>query len=133
MAIEERHQERGTRFRLARDETCALVEWQIRGHGFRKQSSTCAPLVIVRKKKQARGLRYFLRAQEPIDETGQTLAQPGGWIVTEQFPRFGNVRASQGHIAGLLRQPVNFRFFSKRIFDLNNQVFELNGLALAKI
>src|SRR6266513_712734 len=100
---------------------------------FRKQSSTCVPFVIVRKKTQARGLRYFLRAQEPIDEKGQAVAQPGGWIVTEQFPCFGNVRASQGHIAWLLRQPVNFRFFSKRIFDRNNQVFKLNGLALAKI
>src|SRR6476620_969674 len=74
-----------------------------------------------------------LRTREPLYEPWQALAELGRWVVTEQSSCFGNVGTSQGHIAGLLRQPVNFRLFSKRIFYRQNQLFQLNGLALAKI
>src|SRR6185437_12358588 len=56
-----------------------------------------------------------------------------GWIVTKQFSRFRNVRASQRHVAWLFRQPVDLCFFSKRILDCRNQIFELNRVALAEI
>src|SRR6266487_3275695 len=75
----------------------------------------------------------FAAAQKPIDKTRQPHAQPRGWIVAEQFSCFGNVCTSQWHIAGLLREFVNFCPFAKRIFDRDDQVFELNCLALTQV
>src|SRR5207249_11619619 len=74
-----------------------------------------------------------LRTKKPIDEPGQALAELGCWVVAEQFSCFGKVGTSQGHIAGLLRQPVNFCLFPKRIFYRQNQFFQLNCLALTQI
>src|SRR5205809_3675259 len=75
----------------------------------------------------------FLRPQKPLDETRQSFVQPRGWPVIEQFSRFRNVRASERHIAGLLWQLVDLRFFPKRVFDCNDQVFQLDRLALTEI
>src|SRR4029077_5445082 len=74
-----------------------------------------------------------LRPQKPLDETRQSLVQRGGWPVIEKFSRFRNVRARQGHVAGLFRQLVDSRFFSKRVFDRNDQIFQLDRLALPQI
>src|ERR1700730_14153486 len=78
-------------------------------------------------------LLSIFRPQKPRDETRQSLVQPGGWPVIEQFSSFRNVRASEGHIAGLLWQLVDFRFFPNRFFDRNDQVFQLDCLALTQI
>src|SRR5436189_486032 len=78
-------------------------------------------------------LLSVLRLQKPLDETLQSFVQPCGWPVTEQFSRLGNVRASDMHIAGLLWQLVDLRFFPKHIFDCNDQVFQLDRLALTQI
>src|SRR4030095_11375631 len=74
----------------------------------------------------------FFYLKKPIDELRQSFVQPGGWIVTEQFSRFRNIRASQRHVAWLLRQLVNRGFFPERVFDCNDQIFELDRLALAQ-
>src|SRR6266480_4770236 len=74
-----------------------------------------------------------LRTEKPLYEPGEAFTELHRRVVTKQFSRFANVRTSQRHIAGLLRQPVNFCLFSKRIFYRRNQFFQLNGLALAKI
>src|SRR5438552_4416654 len=74
-----------------------------------------------------------LRTKKPLYEPGQALAKLSRWIVTEQFSCFGNVCTGQRHIAGLLRQPVNFCLFPKHIFNRHDQVFELNRIALTKI
>jgi hypothetical protein len=74
-----------------------------------------------------------LRPQKPLDETRQSLIQRGGWPVIEKFSRFRNVRARQGHVAGLFRQLVDFRLFPQRLFDCKDQVFELDRLALTKV
>src|SRR6266487_4710168 len=78
-------------------------------------------------------LLSVLRPQKPLDETRQSLVQPNGWPVIEQFSRFRNIRASEGHIAGLFRQLVDFRFFPKCVFDRNDQVFQLDRLAFTQI
>src|SRR5438876_9708618 len=75
----------------------------------------------------------FLRPQKPLDETRQSFVQPRGWPVIEQFSRFRNVRASERHIAGLFWELVDIRFFPKRVFDCNDQVFQLDRLALTEI
>ena len=54
-------------------------------------------------------------------------------IVTEKFPRFGNVGAGQRHVARLLRQPVDLCFFAECLFDRGDQVFQLNRFTLAQI
>src|ERR1043166_9211165 len=78
-------------------------------------------------------LLILLRLQKPLDETRQSVVKPGSWLVAEQFSRLRNIRTSKGHIAGLLRQLVYFRLFPKRVFDRNDQVFELDRLALTKV
>src|SRR5882724_399100 len=71
--------------------------------------------------------------QKPINKTRQALAQSRGWLIAEQFPRFGNIRTSQRHVAGLLGQLVDFCPFPEGVLDRRDQIFELNRLALAKV
>src|SRR6266545_3863292 len=75
----------------------------------------------------------FRRLQKPLHEFRQTFREFDGWIVTKQFSRFRNIRTSQGHVAGLFRQLVDFRFFPKCVFDRNDQVFQLDRLAFTQI
>ena len=78
-------------------------------------------------------LLSFVRPQKPLDKARQSFVQSRGWPVTEQFSRFRNIRASERHIAGLLWQLVDLRFFPKRVFDCNDQVFQLDRFALTQI
>ena len=76
-----------------------------------------------------RGARF----QKPMNKARQTVLEFRLRIVTEKFPRFGNVGAGQRHVARLLGQPVDLCFFAERLFDRGDQVFELNRFTLAEI
>src|SRR5207248_1287879 len=75
----------------------------------------------------------LLPLQKPIDETRESVAESCRRIVAEQLSRLRNVRASERHIAWLLRQAIDFCFSPKRLLYQRNQILKLNGLALPKI
>src|SRR5262249_31685909 len=71
--------------------------------------------------------------QKPLDEFWQAFAQLRRWVIAEQFPRLRNICVGTRHIAGLLRQTIDFCLLSQSIFDRQNEIFQLNRLILAKI
>src|SRR6266566_8836735 len=73
------------------------------------------------------------RSKKPIDKARESIAQSRRCIVSKQFSRLRNVRASQWYVAELLRKPIDFCFSAKRILDRRDQIFKLNGLALPEI
>ncbi len=63
-----------------------------------------------------------MRVAEPGDELRQARGERSLRIVTQEVPRFRNVRTGNRHITGLFGQLVDFRFAAERVLDGCDQV-----------